>query len=75
MVGLRTGEGGRGAELQLLGRKSSGDLFSHICSLYSTAELYTTMVVMLNFMYILLQWRNLKNKLRGTGQAQRVGRV
>ena len=26
-------------------------------------------------MCILLQWRNLKNKLCGTGQAQRVGRV
>lgn len=30
---------------------------------------------MLNFMCILLQWRNLKNKLCGTRQAQRAGRV
>ena len=35
------GGGAVGTELQLLGRKSSGDLFSHICSICSTAELYT----------------------------------
>lgn len=28
-------------QFQLLGKKSSGDLFSRICSICSTAELYT----------------------------------
>ena len=60
------GRGAVGTELQLLGRKSSGDLFSRICTLNNGYDAE---------FYILLQWRNFKNKLRGTGQAQRAGRV
>lgn len=40
VMGQRGGDA-VGTEFQLLGRKSSWDLFSHICSICSTAELYT----------------------------------
>ena len=80
MVGLRTGEGGRGAGVQwgqsfsCLGGRALGTCF----------HVYVVYVALLNCtlnngydaeFYILLQWRNFKNKLRGTGQAQRAGRV